>query len=183
MKRMELLNRLAEETKDEALRREILENLACDRQELDAFRDNTEGYVYVTKWRRDHEDHYNACGYFASLDMAHAHGMTLEREFLIEKQLIIGFRGQRPKAVKDYFNPYISGESELWKCVNEFDGTGHPVADAWYNENGTLKHFYGYETDRNDEEVITTRSLVFIIIFTRNGVISTVTSTTALSGI
>lgn len=151
LKKIELLERLAEETKDEPLKKQLLEHLTCDRQDLDAFRDNTEGYIYATEWRRGRD--HNICGYFATADMAYAHGMTLEREFKIEKHLIIGFRGQKPKDIKDYFNPYISG-ADIWDCVNEYDGIGYPVAEAWYSQNGILELFFSYEIDRSDEEVI-----------------------------
>lgn len=152
LKRMELLERLAEETRDEALKKQLLEHLTSDRQDLDAFRDNAEGYIYAVKWHRG-KDH-NICGYFATVDMAYAHGMTLGREFRIEKQLIIGFRGQKPKDIKDYFNPYTSGNFDIEDCIREYDGTGYPVAEALYSQDGTLRLFHSSEINRSDEEVI-----------------------------
>lgn len=74
LKRQELLERLAEETGDLVLKEQILTRLAYDRQDMEAFRDNAEGYVYAVELREDAGDPY-ICGYFAGANMAYAYGM------------------------------------------------------------------------------------------------------------
>lgn len=73
LRRMELLEQLAENTEDTSLREQIHARLASGRQDMGVFRDNAEGYVYAVKSHK-YDDPY-ICGYFAAADMAYAHGM------------------------------------------------------------------------------------------------------------
>ena len=58
LERLELLEQLAEKTEDESLRGQIHARLVSDRQELEVFWNNTEGYVYAVELCEDDDDPY-----------------------------------------------------------------------------------------------------------------------------
>lgn len=152
LKRLELLEQLEEETEDMSLKEQILTRLASDRLDLEAFRDNTEGYIYAVE-TRDNKEPY-ICGYFATAGLAYAHGMKQECKFEIQKFFIVGFNGREAKTLKDYFNPNFMRESDIERCIVEHDYSGFPEAEAWYDKDGTLTYFWSSEIERTDEERI-----------------------------
>lgn len=152
LKKLELLERLAEGTGDAVLKAQILARIAYDRQDLEAFRNNAEGYAYAVELREDDGDPY-ICGYFASADMAFAHGMKHGHRFKIEKYCIVGLHGREAKKMKGYMNPYHPfGKSDPRECVDELDYDGSPEASAAYDKDGTLTDFWSSEIERADEE-------------------------------
>ena len=152
LRRLELLEQLAEKTEDASLKENILARLASDRRDLELFRDNTEGYVYAVEALDDKEPYI--CGYFAAADLAYAHGMKQGCKFRIEKYLIVGFNGRDAKKAKGYFNPNLMGEADMEECVEEYDYRGLPEAGAQYDKDGTLEYFWSAELERSDEENI-----------------------------
>ena len=152
LKRLRLLEQLAEKTEDASLREQILARLAYERQDLEAFRDNTEGYVFAVEARDDKEPYI--CGYFATADMAYAHGMKQRCKFEIQKFFIVGFNGREAKKMKDYFNPNLMREPDIERCIIEHDYCGFPEASARYGKDGTLEYFWSSEVERTDEERI-----------------------------
>ena len=116
LKRLELLEQLAEETEDASLREQILGRLAYERENMEAFRNNTEGYVYAVEAHEDDDEPY-ICGYFATANLAYAHGMKQGCKFRIEKYLIVGFNGREAKKSKGYFNPNLMDEADTEECV------------------------------------------------------------------
>lgn len=145
------LEKLAENTEDTSLKEQILARLASDRQELEVFRNNTEGYVYVVDAHKDGDEPY-ACGYFATADLAYAHGMKQKCKFEIGKYLIVGFNGREAKKPKGYFNPNLIDEPDIEKCITEHDYSGSPEARAHYDKDGTLEFFWSSEIERTDVE-------------------------------
>lgn len=129
LKRLELLEQLAEEAENVSLKEQILARLASDRQDLEAFRGNTKGYVYAVEARDDKEPYI--CGYFATADLAYAHGMRQGCKFEIQKFLIVGFDGREAKKSK-----------------------GYPKAAAQYGKDGTLEHFWSSEIEKSNKENI-----------------------------
>ena len=97
---LDRLEKLAKTTEDASLREQILARLASDRQDMEAFRNNAEGYVYAVETYEDEHEPY-ICGYFATADLAYAYGMKQGVKFEIEKYLIVGFNGQEAKNQKD----------------------------------------------------------------------------------
>lgn len=145
-KRTELLKKLAEETEDEALKGRILENLTLDQVWLDAFRNNTEGYVYeVVMW--DEEKNAFTFGRFATAEMAHTHAVKQGREFRIRKYPIVGSRGQKPRRLKGTFDPLFNvlTLSDMEDFDIEEDSFEHPVANEDYNKDGILSSFRSSE--------------------------------------
>ena len=153
LKRLELLEQLAEETEDASLREQILVRLAYERENMEAFRNNTEGYVYAVEAHED-GDEPSICGYFATANLAYAHGMKQGCKFRIEKYLIVGFNGQEAKKSKGYLNPNLMDEADMEECVTEHDYYGHSEAEAHYDKDGTLIFFWSDEIERSDEENI-----------------------------
>ena len=152
LKRLELLEQLAEEAENVSLKEQILARLASDRQDLETFRGNTEGYVFAVEARDDDEPYI--CGYFATADLAYAHGMKQGCKFEIQKFLIVGFNGWETKKSKGYFNPNLMREPDIERCIVEHDYSGFPEAEAWYDKDGTLTYFWSSEIERTDEERI-----------------------------
>lgn len=150
---LDRLEKLAKTTEDATLRKQILARLACDRQDMEAFRNNAEGYVYAVETYEDEHEPY-ICGYFATADLAYAHGMKQGVKFEIEKYLIVGFNGREAKKSKGYLNPYLFEEKDIKECITEHDYWGHSEAAATYSKDGTLKYFWSSEIERSDEEHI-----------------------------
>lgn len=148
LEKLERLEKLAENTEDTSLRKQILARLASDRQELEVFWNNAEGYVYAVERREDDD----ICGYFASAALAYAHGMKQKCKFRIEKYLIVGFHGREAKKSKGYFNPNLMDEPDIEKCIAEHDYSGSPEAGAHYDKDGTLEFFWSSEIERTDAE-------------------------------
>ena len=152
LRMLELLEQLAEKTEDASVKEQILARLASDRQDLEAFRDNTEGYVYAVEARDGKEP--CICDYFATADLAYVHGMKQGCKFGIEKYLIVGFNGQEAKKSKGYFNPNLMRELDIERCIVEHDYCGRSEATVWYNKDGALEYFWSSEIERSDEEEI-----------------------------
>lgn len=153
LKRLDLLEKLAEETEDEALKGQVLERLAYGREKMAAFRNNTEGYVYAVEARRDGDKPY-ICGYFATADLAYAHGKKQGCKFRIEKYLIVGFNSREAKKSKGYFNPNLMDGADMKECITECDYCGWSEATAQYSKDGILEFFRSSEVERSDEEHI-----------------------------
>ena len=154
-KRTELLKKLAEETKDEALKDRIMENLVLDQVWLDAFWNNTEGYVYeVQSW--DTMEEPFICGRFATADMAYAYGVKQRRRFMIKKFLIVGSPGQNQQRIKGVFCPRVNWDVDL-TIVTEENGWSS-VACADYSADGILEFFlsseWSPEIERSTERLI-----------------------------
>ena len=153
LKRLELLEQLAEKTEDLSLREQIHARLDCERENMEAFRNNTEGYVYAVEAHEDSDKPY-ICGYFAAANLAYAHGMKQGCKFRIEKYLIVGFNGREAKKSKGYFNPNLMDETDIEECVTEHDYCGYSEATAQYDKDGTLEYFWSDEIERSNEENI-----------------------------
>lgn len=153
LKRLELLEQLAEKTEDLSLREQIHARLDYERENMEAFRNNTEGYVYAVEAHKDSDEPY-ICGYFATSDMACAHGMKQGYEFKIEKYLIVGFNDREAKKAKGYFNPNLMDGADMEECVTEHDYCGYSEATVQYDKDGTLEYFWSDEIERSDEENI-----------------------------
>lgn len=150
---LDRLEKLAETTEDASLREQIHKRLAYDRQDMEAFWNNAEGYVYAVENREDEREPYN-CGYFASADLAYAHGMKQGCKFIIEKHFIVGFNGREAKKSKGYFNPYLFEEMDIKECITETAYDGWSEAAATYSKDGILEYFWSSEIERSDEEHI-----------------------------
>lgn len=150
---LDRLEKLAETTEDASLREQIHKRLAYDRQDMEAFWNNAEGYVYAVENREDEHEPY-ICGYFASADLAYVHGMKQGCKFNIEKHLIVGFNGREAKKSKGYFNPYFFEEMDIKECITETDYDGWSEAAATYSKDGVLEYFWSSEIERSDEEHI-----------------------------
>lgn len=159
LKEQELLEKLAEKTEDASLREQILSRLASERQDMEAFQSNTEGYVYTVEAEERDSEPY-VCGYFATADMAYAHGMKKGCAFKIEKHRIVGLGGLEAKKLKFYTNPYLmdgrdAKEYDVKESVEEYDDDwAFSEARAEYGRDGTLEYFYSDEIDRSDEEML-----------------------------
>ena len=153
LERLELLQKLAEKTEDEVLKDQIREKIAVDQENLDAFRDNTEGYVYAVELEDEDGDRY-CDAYFSTPARAFDYGMEKNegRKFRIQKHLIIGYHGQEPKKGKGYRNPWLMKDATIEECVTESDSDRKMMAEASYSKDGVLQFFWSTEIERTDEE-------------------------------
>ena len=154
LKEQELLEKLADGTEDASLREQILDRLTVERQDMEAFRKNTSGYVYAVEVRDKKEHEPYICGYFATAELAYAHGMKQECGFTIQKYRIVGFNGVEAKKLKGYMNPYLMDAEDIEDCITECVCGGHSEAEAQYDRDGTLEHFWSSEVERSDKENI-----------------------------
>lgn len=143
------LEELATETKDANLRTQILEILSVEKEDLRAFHENTEGFVYAVLAKENSDA---PCGYFATHELAYEHGLKLACAFDINKYQIVGQDGTEIKKNKSYWNPYLLAEEmSMEELVEEFDGDG---LTAWlgYTQEGILQNFWSQEMERSDED-------------------------------
>ena len=148
------LEALAAETDDARLKSQIATRLQVDREDMDVFKNNAEGYVYVVNSKEDGED--CPCGYFANFELAYEHGKKQGCKFSIEKYRLVGWGGMEPLKGKGYFNPNISDRTDPAELVKEYDDDDFPLPDGCfkYNEDGVLTYFHCANELRDDKEVM-----------------------------
>lgn len=142
------LEELAAETKDANLRKQIMEILSVEKEDLKAFHENTKGFVYVLTRGSDDVP----CGYFAMSELAYAYGLKQEMSFEICKYQIVERDNEEPRKSKGHWNPYLMGEKmNREELVEEYDGDG---LTAWlrYTCDGILLNFGSHEIERSDED-------------------------------
>lgn len=154
LKTRELLEKLAKQTEDASLQEQILDRLAVEQQDMEAFRNNTAGYVYAVEVRDDEDAEPYVCGYFATSELAYAHGMKQGGGFEIIKYCIVGHNGRAAKKAKSYLNPYLLDTEDVEACMTQSDYCGESDAVARYDKAGTLQYFWSAEIERSDAENI-----------------------------
>lgn len=146
------LEALAESTIDETLKAQITERLRSDRENIEAFYNNTEGFIFQAQIYDPKYGLYpDTIGYFKTADLAYAHATKTSFEFKIEKQLTIG-NDSRPFRHKGYFNPnLLTGKSEDELVTEHKD---YCCGYLTYNKDGELTYFWSSEIDRGFKEMI-----------------------------
>lgn len=150
-KRLEML--LAE-TGDEKLRAQLEKRLRSDMEDIKAFKNNTEGFVYVVNSYEYGIDPF-ACGYFARFEPAYELGKKQGCKFEIEKYRIVGYNGIEPLFSKGYLNPRLIGDTDENPVKENFEQTFHHHDGCFqYNKDGVMTSFYCADELKDDREVI-----------------------------
>ena len=141
------LEEFAAETEDENLRKQITEMLSVEKEDLKAFHKNTKGFVYAVLAKETSDE---PCGYFATPELAYAHGLKQTCAFTINKYQIVGQNGAEMRKSKGYWNPYLMTEMSMEELVDESDRNG---LIAWldYTQDGILQDFWSQEIERSDK--------------------------------
>ena len=145
------LKTIAENTKDNVLKAQLVERIEMDIENIEAFKLNIEGFVYSVN-SYEYEKEPFVCGYFATADLAYDHGKRQGRKFDIEKYQIVGFNGSEAKKIKSYWNPYLFKTLESDKQVEEHEYGGDAVAKFCFDKKGTLRNFWSSEISHSDEK-------------------------------
>jgi hypothetical protein len=157
---------IAEKTVDAALKSQIREHLLFEKEDMEAYLNNTDGYMYSVK-SFEYDEPY-ICGYFANHSLAYGCGMKQGVSFSIEKFRIIGnsrnsdhdgavteagtqAAEEAPIKPRLYMNPYIFDDRTVEECVEEYDDYYEAVSVADYDEAGTLISFRSNEIKRDDK--------------------------------
>ena len=142
--RQERLEKLAGETGDEALKAQIQACLEYERQDLDAFFKNTEGFIYVARPCEGNAVY----GYCANAEAAHACGLRRGCRFEIAKYKIFLDGQKLRKIIKDKaFREKFDTEDDYLKDVKweeliaEEDYDKIPTARAAYDKDGVMIDF------------------------------------------
>ena len=98
---------LAESTADETLKVQIAERLRVDREDMDAFYNNTGDFIYKADVYDPEYDKPDTIGYFRTAGLAYEHAKKKGFKFEIEKYRIIDADTPPPKR-KGYANPFYS---------------------------------------------------------------------------
>ena len=146
----ETLEKLAEETEDGALKQQIADRLHDDRQVMETFANNAEGYVYVVMLA-DSTGEEQVYGYFADLQTACANAMTKGRGFGIEKFKVISSENYPSRKIKKYTDLYSLAKQE--HDVFAWDDDLYPQAGFYYHGDGALSYFWSSEIKRADKAV------------------------------
>lgn len=142
------LEELAAETEDANLRKQIMEILSVEKEDLKAFHENTNGFVYVLTQGSDDEP----CGYFATSKLAYAYGVKQDDAFELCKYQIVERDNTEPKKSNGYWNPYLMEEKmNMEELVDEYAGDGL-IARLKYTRGGILQDFWSQEIERSDED-------------------------------
>ena len=152
LKRLEPLEKLAEETQDETLKDQIAAWLAYEREDLEAFWNNAEGYVYAVEVGEGRDS--RLCGHFATADLAYAHGRKQGCAFTIEKYLIAGYNGHKEKRENSYSKKYLLNNPDIMECILEKEYAEFSEAWAKCDKDGTLTLFWSSEIERSYEEKV-----------------------------
>jgi hypothetical protein len=155
--RYDRLGKLLSATKDEKLKKQISREIEKFDEDIFAFDDNVDGYVYAVRSYEYPDDPY-IDGFFASAKLAYDYAVGKSCKFDIEKYRINGF------SAKTYTNPYLSKTendfadggfslpADYEKYVEESDSAGSTIATASYNDKGKFIDFYSAELERDDAD-------------------------------
>lgn len=146
------LEALAESSADETLIAQIAERLRVDREDFDAFYNNTEGFIYKADiYDPEYDPEPVTIGYFKTAELAYEYAKKKGFKFEIEKHRIID-DNISPFKPKSYFNPYIfpnKSEEELLLAEERECGE---YGGFMFNKNGELIFFWSREIDRGFKE-------------------------------
>ena len=153
-KRLRRLEALSAKTDDSRLKSQIATRLQVDREDMDIFKNNAKGCVYVVNSKEDGE--YYPCGYFANFELALQHGKRQGCSFEIEKHRIVGLNGMQPLKSKGYLNPNLTEHTDITELVDEYDDDDFLCSDGCfhYNKDGVLTYFHCANELRDDKEVM-----------------------------
>jgi hypothetical protein len=157
------LEAIAGRTEDEKLKAQIRERLRINQEDMEAYLNNTDGYVYAVE-SYEYIDPY-ICGYFVNHKLAYEYGLKQGCRFEIQKLQIIGgsensgqdthipdtLEETTPVKSRIYTNPYITEDRNIKDCITEYESYEQPVAAADYDENGTLISLRSIEIKREDK--------------------------------
>lgn len=150
------LEALADETDDVLLRSQIAARLQFDREDMDAFKSNAEGYVYVVNSYEYGDREPFACGFFADFEPAYEHGRKQGCKFDIEKYRIVGLNGIQPLKSKAYRKPDLTVPADVTEFVEECDDCDIHLPDGCfrYDKDGRLTYYHCASELRDDREVM-----------------------------
>lgn len=143
------LKELAESTKDDVLRNQIIQRIEFENKMLEVIRNNDGNYVYVVL-----DEDYLYCGFFSDYEMAYRYGMDRakgneERLFQIEKQRII--KEDKDLIVKSpgrlNWNMFPESKEIL---TQEYEG--NPVASVHYTSEGVIQRMWSNEMPEEEED-------------------------------
>ena len=146
---LDALKELSEITKEENIRKQILERVDFEERAFTAFVNNqATKYVYVI----EDEENYS-CGFFADYDKAVEYAVKYIKKYethcSIKKQLII--TKQEEQIVRNPWkvNPNMGIETDEYSDYN-----GDAVASVSLNANGEIQSFWSCELTKSEESVV-----------------------------
>lgn len=146
------LEALAESSADETLKAQIAERLRVDREDIEAFYNNTEGFIYKADvYDPEYGSEPDTIGYFKTAELAYKYAKKRSFKFEIEKHWIIG-DNVRPLKSKDYFNPHVFTDESEEELLVEEEGESEEYGGFMFNKNGELIYFWSGEIDRGFKE-------------------------------
>lgn len=145
------LEALAESTADETLKEQIAERLRVDREDMDAFFNNTGDFIYKADVYDPEDDKPDTIGYFRTAGLAYEHAKKKGFKFAIEKYRIID-ADTPPYKSKGYTNPFLFPDMSEEELVTEYDWSYCACGDLQYNKYGELTYFWSREVERDDKE-------------------------------
>lgn len=140
MERMHsLLERLADETEDTALKRQIMERIDFDRKGLDLFEHDTDGCFYEVSFQGDC---WYKNGHFATVELAEAFGRSEKVPFCIKKHQIVGAKHPLLKIYRRWnWRLWEHDRTGRWeekkKGFEEMEYGGEAIAEVRYDVNGS----------------------------------------------
>lgn len=145
------LETLAESSDDETLKGQISERLRVDREDMDAFYNNTEGFIYKADvYDPEYDPEPDTIGYFKTAELAYEYAKKKGFRFEIEKHCMIG-GDTRPLKSKSYVNPYMfPDKSEEELLIEELECGEY--GGFMFNKNGELTYFWSGEIERGFKE-------------------------------
>ena len=148
--RLEAIEKLADTTKDEDLKRQIKERVQFEKREWSAFLDNVSGgYVYIVE---DHED-VSCNGVFAEYNKAYIYSLKYASNYdtscLIKKYRIVKNAEDEIVRTSERGNPYMGIEIPEF-C--EYDGT--EVSGVSFNKKGEITRIWSNELTKEEEEIV-----------------------------
>ena len=142
-----MLKELAEETEDEALRREIKERLAFEERCFFLFQQNDGNYFFQV--RENAPAFTEPSGNFASLETALSYAKSHDMLFDIAKYEIVKDLSTAKKPVV-HTNPRLKGD----KPAEEIPYCGASVAEYTYNKDGSIISYWAEECSQEEWDAV-----------------------------
>ncbi len=147
------IQKIASETSDNVLCKQILKRIEYDRRVLKLFVDNSAGFVYALNSHKFKPEE-DIVGYFKYFDLAFEEGRKLGFDFSIEKHQIMDKDTVRIKA-HIINSPFI--EPDESKQIKEIDFYS-AASQVEYDKYGQILSYISYETDKESKIRVETLS-------------------------
>ena len=147
----EVLEKLAKNSKNNKLKKQIKRKIEKDNHLFALLKDNSnKDAIYVLKIKDDNE--YDIAGFFIDYEIAYSKALELNSEFVIEKQRVHDDKNIEKTVHYIYPNPYIFEDAKVETYID--DTYEEELAYFRYNKEGSIQYFYVKDNIDKEKELL-----------------------------